>query len=154
MTMLIVPFQLGGEQYALPASAIIAVTQVPHLRALPHAPDWVKGLFRYQGAVLPAIDLGTLITGIPCRNWLSTRLLLVGAEQDDNNRKPAIGLVAERVTGTLSVEADAFSETGVQFSAAPWLGSVAALDHALLQLIRWEPLLTDELAQQCAEMSL
>jgi chemotaxis-related protein WspB len=152
--MLLVPFQLGGEHYALPASAIIAVAQVPHLRALPHAPAWVKGLFNYQGTVLPAIDLGTLITGIPCRDWLSTRLLLVGAGQDDDSRRPAIGLVAERVTSTLSVDANAFSETRVQLTTPPWLGSVAVLDHALLQLIHWEPLLTDELAQQCAETSL
>jgi chemotaxis-related protein WspB len=152
--MLLVPFQLGSEHYALPASAIIAVTQVPHLRALPQAPVWVKGLFNYQGAALPAIDLGTLITGIPCRDWLSTRLLLVGAGVDDKRSKPAIGLVAERVTSTLSVDEDAFNETGVQLTTPPWLGSVAVLDHALLQLIRWEPLLTDELAQQCAATSL
>jgi len=152
--MLLVPFQLGGEHYALPASGIIAITQVPHLHALPHAPEWIKGLFRYQGAVLPAIDLGTLISGTPCRDWLSTRLLLVGAEKDQESRKPALGLVAERVTSTLSINQNSLSETGVQFATAPWLGSVAALDHALLQLIRWEPLLTDDLARLCSETAL
>lgn len=152
--MLLVPFQLGGEHYALPATDIIAVTQVPHMRTLTHAPTGVKGLFRYQGAILPAIDLSTLITGIPCRNWLSTRLLLVGSQPNGEHQKPALGLLAERVTGTLSIDPGTICETGVRVTNADWLGSVVGLDHALLQLIRWKPLLTDALEQLCAETAL
>ncbi|QJD29335.1 chemotaxis protein CheW [Methylococcus geothermalis] len=147
--MLLVPFQIGGEHYALPAADVLTVTQVPRLRPLSQAPAWVAGVFRYRGAVLPAVDLSLLISGRPCRALLSTRLLLVGNAE---GAVPALGLLAERVTGTETVDRDALRETGVSIPGAEWLGAVAGLDRVVLQLIRWQPLATEELARLCAEV--
>ncbi|UQN13448.1 chemotaxis protein CheW [Methylococcus capsulatus] len=149
--MLLVPFQIGGEHYALPAADVFTVTQVPRLRPLPQAPAWVAGVFRYRGAVLPAVDLTLLIAGRPSRRLLSTRLLLVGHARG-REVGPALGLLAERVTGTETVDRDALRETGVGIPGAEWLGEVAGLEQALLQLIRWQPLATEELARLCAEV--
>ncbi|QXP82827.1 chemotaxis protein CheW [Methylococcus sp. ANG] len=147
--MLLVPFQIGGEHYALPAADVFTVAQVPRLRPLPQAPAWVAGVFRYRGAVLPAVDLSLLIAGQPARSLLSTRLLLVGNAQDLEAR-PALGLLAERVTGTETVDRDALRKTGVSIPGAEWLGEVAGLDRVLLQLVHWQPLATEELARLCA----
>jgi chemotaxis-related protein WspB len=149
--MLLVPFQIGGEHYALPAADVFTVTQVPRLRPLPQAPAWVAGVFRYRGAVLPAVDLSLLIAGQPSRSLLSTRLLLVGNAKD-LDAAPGLGLLAERVTGTENVDRDALRETGVSIPGAEWLGAVAGLDRVLLQLIRWQPLATEELARLCVEV--
>lgn len=148
--MLLVPFQIGGEHYALPAADILAVAQVPRMRPLPHAQAWVAGVFRYRDTVLPAVDLGLLIAGQPCRNLLSTRLLLVGDAENREGAAPALGLLAERVTGTVTVAPSDLRETGVRVPGTDWLGAVAGLDRVLLQLVRWQPLATEELARLCA----
>ncbi|MEW6038642.1 MAG: chemotaxis protein CheW [Pseudomonadota bacterium] len=149
--MLLVPFQIGGEHYALPAADVFTVAQVPRLRPLPQAPAWVAGVFRYRGAVLPAVDLSLLIAGQPSRSLLSTRLLLVGNAKG-LEAMPVLGLLAERVTGTETVDRAGLRETGVSIPGAEWLGEVAGLDRVLLQLVRWQPLATEELARLCAEV--
>ncbi|WP_232470223.1 MULTISPECIES: chemotaxis protein CheW [Methylococcus] len=149
--MLLVPFQIGGEHYALPAVDVFTVAQVPRLRPLPQAPAWVAGVFRYRGSVLPAVDLSLLIAGQPARRVLSTRLLLVGNAQDSESR-PVLGLLAERVTDTEAVDRYTLRETGVSIPGAEWLGEVVGLERVLLQLVRWQPLVTEELAQLCAEV--
>jgi chemotaxis-related protein WspB len=149
--MLLVPFVAGGERYALPATDVHRVTPVPRLRPIPHAPAWVRGFFRYQGAILAAVDLSMLIGGEACANRLSTRLILVGRRPEDAT-SPALGLIAERVIGTLSVEAEKVPKLGLRLPDTPWLGCMLGLEQALLQLVHWEPLWTDELAAWLREV--
>jgi chemotaxis signal transduction protein len=149
--MLLIPFVAGGERYALPAADVHRVTPVPRLRPIPHTPSWLRGFFRYQGAILAAVDLSMLLCGEACANRLSTRLILVGRRPEDAT-SPALGLIAERVTGTLSVEAEKVLQQGLRLPDAPWLGCVFGLEQALLQLVHWEPLWTDGTAARMREI--
>ncbi|HWO99528.1 MAG TPA: chemotaxis protein CheW [Methylococcus sp.] len=149
--MLLIPFGAGGERYALPAAEVHCVTAVPRLRPIPRAPAWVRGFFRYQGAILAAVDLSMLLCGSACVNRLSTRLILVGRRPEDA-MSPALGLIAERVTATLSIEAEKVPQQGLRLPDTPWLGCVLGLEQALLQLVHWEPLWTDELAARLREV--
>jgi purine-binding chemotaxis protein CheW len=50
-------FQLGGEEYGLPISAVDEVVRVPDaLTRLPRAPAFIEGVMNLRGRVLPIID--------------------------------------------------------------------------------------------------
>ena len=54
-------------------------------RQYPHAPSFLAGLLGYRGKVIPVIDLGLLLNSAPCRDCLSTRIILVNDAPGDHN---------------------------------------------------------------------
>jgi purine-binding chemotaxis protein CheW len=50
-------FELGGERYGLPISAVDEIVRRPrHLTRVPHAPPFVDGIMNLRGKMIPVID--------------------------------------------------------------------------------------------------
>ena len=73
--MLALAFHVGKDRFALRCADVVEVVPRVALRALPHAPAYIPGMFTYRGAVVPVIDLGLLMWGQPCADRLSTRII-------------------------------------------------------------------------------
>lgn len=114
-------FEIAGDPYLLPASAIVAVRPLPALKALPGAPNGVVGVALHQGRPGPVIDLSLLAGGAPAADRLSTRLVWVDYPAPGGPR--LLGLVLERATEVARVEAGALVAAGAP--AAAWLGGLA-----------------------------
>jgi chemotaxis signal transduction protein len=58
-------FEVGGQAYALPLSAVVEVTgaHVPYL--IPRIPLEIGGVLNVRGEPLPAVDGGAVLTGSP-----------------------------------------------------------------------------------------
>jgi chemotaxis-related protein WspB len=146
--MKVLVFHIGRERYALPLAAVLRVLPVARLKALPGAPDYVRGLLDLHGEPVPVIDLSSLAGSPPDTVRYDTRILLVEVPVDGRMRR--LGLKAERVIGVAAID-DALRDGGVQ--AAPWLGRVASAPAAapaagMLQLIEPARLLAPEVAAQ------
>ena len=71
---------------------IVEIVPRVELRSVPHAPVFLAGLLGYRGHVVPVIDLCLLLDVAPCRDCLSTRIILVSvAPNDPNQSKPDRG---------------------------------------------------------------
>jgi chemotaxis-related protein WspB len=75
--MLLLTFRAAENLYAIDVRRVVEVVPRINLRRLPHAPVFLAGVFDYRGAVVPVIDLGTLLGSESCRDRLSTRIILV-----------------------------------------------------------------------------
>jgi purine-binding chemotaxis protein CheW len=53
----LVTFQLGGEQYGVNIMEVEGIVKVEDVRAIPHAPDYVEGIFNLRGEIIPVINL-------------------------------------------------------------------------------------------------
>jgi chemotaxis-related protein WspB len=138
--MLLLLFHLGGHRFAIRAAEVAAVLPAPVLEPVPLGPLGLAGLFRYQGSFVPVLDLKRLSAGEPCVPALSTRVILVGG------RDGLLGLLAEKVTDTLSVEAGHPLAALVSRPGADWLEPMVFEDgEGPARLIRWQALLTPEL---------
>lgn len=138
--MLHLLFNLGPHRYALPAGAVVRVIPRIEMRPLPLAPDYVAGLIHYRGQIVPVIDLCALVLGRHAECRLSTRIILTEAQ----NRPGAyLGLIAEAVTETVSIESGDFRETGIAVASAPYLGPMARTDEGLVQRIDLQTLLPE-----------
>jgi chemotaxis-related protein WspB len=142
--MLFVLFHLGRERYALEASRVVEVVPLLELKRFPQSPPGVAGTFIYRGRPVPALDLCQLTLGREANEHLSTRIIIVN-QSDTPEREHLVGLIAERVTETLRRERKDFVESGVQLSAAPFLGPLLRDEQGVIQLISTQKLLQENL---------
>ncbi len=156
--MLLVLFQLGPHRYALDASRVVEIVPLLALRRAPQSPRGVAGHFVYHGQPVPALDLCELTLGRPAVEHLSTRILIVQHHQSVGRVEPRpprddrpgfyaaghsqlIGLIAERVTGTLRRDAKELMAADMTLAAAPFLGALVLDDQGVIQLLDAQKLL-------------
>lgn len=152
--MLLLTFTAGSRRYAIAVSRVVEVLPKLELRPIPHGPAVVAGLLSYRGNVVPVIDLSLLLGTVPCRNLLSSRMILVNdglanqnqnsvlrAESDDGLR-PApsqtptlLGLVAEDVNDLVYVQPEQISPVPVQAANAPYIDAIVRTDREIIPLI-------------------
>ena len=133
---------LDADRYALDAGAVVEVVPLVALRAIPQAPRGVAGILNYRGTPVPVIDLCALALGRPARDRLTTRIVLVDYP-DRHGTAHVLGLIAERVEGTLRREPGAFRPYGIANADTPYLGPVVEDAQGLIQRVEIAQLLPD-----------
>ncbi len=132
--MLVLLFYLGDTMYTMKCDRVREVAPIVKLKAVPHAPDYVSGLFNYRGVIVPVIDLRRLIQGQPCEMRMSTRVILVDYVKEDNTPY-ILGLMAERVTETARRDKSAFVAPGLHMKEAPYLGGLMMEETEMIQYV-------------------
>jgi chemotaxis-related protein WspB len=144
-TMLFLIFHLDQDRYALDAAEVVEVLPFGPLKALPNTPAWVAGMFSYHGQPVPVIDLSALALGRPAARRLSTRTVLVRYPlADAANGSRLLAIVVEKATRTIRRDPADFTDSGVATPNARYLGPVASDSAGLVQWIRVEGLLPDD----------
>lgn len=136
-------FRLGAERYALQAREVAEVLPLLQLKAIPHAPHWVAGVFAHRHQVVPVIDLCALTFGRPAQARTSTRLVLVHYQPDAEHAPRLLGLVVEQATETVRLAHHEFKPYGLDNRDAPYLGPVREDEVGLLQWVRVHDLLSE-----------
>ncbi|MFM0079419.1 chemotaxis protein CheW [Paraburkholderia sediminicola] len=143
--MLFILFTLDNERYVIDATQVerlMPLTPRSPPKTIPGAPSWVAGVLDYEGAPLPVIDLPALALGRPAEQLMSTRVVLVRYPHAGTVR--LLALLLEGATRTIRLNADAFHDAGIDMPNARYLGPVASEAGGLVQWIRVEHLLPDD----------
>jgi chemotaxis-related protein WspB len=143
--MLFILFTLDSERYVIDATQVerlIPLTPQSPPKTIPGAPSWVAGVLDHEGTPLPVIDLPALALGRPAASLMSTRVVLV--RYPHHGRTRLLALLLEGATRTIRLDADAFHATGLDMPQARYLGPVAREGNGLVQWIRVEHLLPDD----------
>ena len=142
--MLYLLLRMGHARYALEARRIVEVVPWVELKPLPHSAAYVAGLFDYRGTLVPVIDLCRLTDGYACRDYLTSRIVLVDYSGADGIHH-TLGLLAEQVTETAKLEDNDFQPSGLRQPDAPYLGPYQHNDAALVQRLEIELILPEDL---------
>jgi chemotaxis-related protein WspB len=145
--MLFVQFTLGSDRYLLDSAHVERMLPLAPLKALPGAPAWVAGVLDYEGASVPVIDIAALALGRASQERLSTRLELVAYPRcgdDGVTTLHRLGLLLEQATRTVTFDAASFSDAGIDTPHARYLGPLTRDEAGLLQWVRIEHLLPDD----------
>lgn len=143
--MLFILFTLDSERYVIDATQVerlMPLTPQSPPKTIPGAPSWVAGVLEHEGTPLPVIDLPALALGRPAAQLMSTRVVLVRYPHAGTVR--LLALLLEGATRTLRLAADAFQDAGIDMPHARYLGPVAREADGLVQWIRVEHLLPDD----------
>ena len=141
--MLIILFQLGQRRYGLDSQRVVEIVPAMPVREVPGTPPAVKGIFEYRGKILPVLDLCQLTVGRPAEIFLSTRYLVVKADEASGH---LMALLAEKVTDTMNMDDADWRDPGVVPPEAPHLGRVVKDGRGeLVQCVEVEELVTPEI---------
>lgn len=144
--MLFLLFQIGDDRYALEARQAVEVLPFLSLKTIPQSPRGVAGIFNYRGRPVPAVDLSAMTFGRPSRERLSTRIIVI-RYSDNSGQSRLLGLIAEQATGMLRRDEREFVDPGVHSRTAPYLGPVIMDDKGVIQLLRAQHLLTENVRE-------
>jgi chemotaxis-related protein WspB len=147
--MLFLTFELGKDRYAIEAQRVVKVLPYLPIKRVPDAPKGFAGLVNYHGRPVPVVDLSMLALGVPARDELSTRIILVRCPVTDHRQpKPEasprlLGLIAESATELLRKEPRDFVDSGIPASPGSSYGPIALDSKGPIQIIHEDRLLTE-----------
>ncbi|WP_352846849.1 chemotaxis protein CheW [Mesorhizobium sp. M0767] len=144
--MLFLGFCIGSDRYVLDMEQVEEILPYIGVRRLPGAPNGVVGLINCRGLPVPMIDLSLLALGRPSALVLSTRIVLIRYPTKDGENH-LLALVAERATDMLERDPSDFAPSGMEAGTPPYLGPVASDDRGLVQWVRAEALLSDDIRE-------
>ena len=139
-------FRLGNDPYAIEASRVVRVLPLAGLKEFPHAPFGIVGLLDLHGAPVPVVDLSLCATGNPCRQRLTTRIMLVSYAAPVGQR--LLGIMAEGVCRTERLDPAQFVSPGIDPGEARYLGPVLERYGDLIQWIDPANLFAPEVADR------
>ena len=140
-------FEVDGQRYGIEVTEVSKLLPYVRLRRLPQVPEYVVGVFRYREQMVPVVDLSQLISGKPSTPHLSTRIILV--EHPGPSGTPRLlGLLAERASHILDNDTAELEPSGVAVPEAPYLGSLSESSGGIIQYVKVEHLLTEDLRER------
>ncbi|MGK7946604.1 MAG: chemotaxis protein CheW [Microcystaceae cyanobacterium] len=140
--MLLVLFHLGSDQYAIDSLRVIKMIPLVILKPVSASLSPIAGVFNYGGQLVPVIDLRQLIQGKPCQKLLSTRIILISPPNAPENAT-ILGLMAEKVTDTITKNQQDFTASQFQDLNSLYLGDMIHDDQGMIQYLRLEHLLSE-----------
>ena len=82
-TLPVAEFGLGSQRYAIPLAALRAVVPLRLVTPVPRSPGHVIGILRFEGQLLTAVSLMTLL-GV--KGWRQDCAILLVLEREDGHR--------------------------------------------------------------------
>ncbi|MFM7107733.1 MAG: chemotaxis protein CheW [Planctomycetaceae bacterium] len=144
--MQLLTFTVAGQPYAVESRTVVEVLPLVPARPIPHAPDYVRGIFSCRGRLLPLVDLGLRLAGRPPRERLSTRVIVVEFAPPDGGPPVRMGLVAEDVIAIRAAEDAAAELPALGIPGAPYLGRTLRMSDGVVQVLDPARLLPADLA--------
>ncbi len=119
---------------AIASGAVLEVLPPVSCRPALGAPEWVRGLFSYRGALIPLLDAATLLGAERAPDRMSNRVVVIRAGIDGS--PSPVGLWVESVVDVDYVDFDAAdSHRGFAAAGGRLLGAVAQTRWGQVQQI-------------------
>ncbi len=126
-------FIIRGEEHAVPILRVKEIIEFEAVTAVPHTPEYVRGVINLRGAVLPVIDLAAKFGHEPSAVTKTTCIVVVETQLSNRSSATPHSGVAELLT--VGVLADAVSEvldlSADQIEATPSFGTHVRTDFLL-----------------------
>lgn len=148
--MQLLSFSIGAEDYAIESRRVVEVLPLVTVRPIPHIPGFIRGIFTHRGRLVPLVDLGLLLNGVPLRERLSTRVIVVEFSAGPAERPTRLGLAAESVLSLCSSDDADASLPSLHPPEAPYLGRLLRLGGRTIQVLDPEHVLTPEMLANLA----
>lgn len=97
-------FSLGNEDYGLGILKVREIIGVMEITAVPHTPNYIKGVINLRGRVIPVLDL-RLKFAMPPEEY-DERTCIIVVEVQGRNGAIQVGMVVDSVSEVLNISAD------------------------------------------------
>ncbi|MFA7383713.1 MAG: chemotaxis protein CheW [Desulfurivibrionaceae bacterium] len=115
-------FSLGNEGYGVGILSVREIIGVMEITAVPHTPDYIKGVINLRGKVIPVLDLRLKFN--MDRKDYDERTCVIVVEVQGQTAPVQVGMVVDSVSEVLNISAG-------EIEPPPSLGSSTETDNIL-----------------------
>jgi purine-binding chemotaxis protein CheW len=148
-------FVLGHESYGIAVLKIREIIRMADITAVPHMPDYVRGVTNLRGKIVPVVDL-RLKFGLSKADTTERTCIVVVQVILSTGAKAPMGLVVDDVEEVVNLAAADIEETpnfGTQLDIAYILG-MAKVKGRVKTLLDIDKVVTDGIVHQAAQAAL
>ncbi|WP_082892540.1 chemotaxis protein CheW [Rossellomorea aquimaris] len=126
----VVIFHAGKEEYALPIEHVVSIEKLDEVSPIPHLPNFVLGIVKVRGELIPVLDLATILYNKPSNVETGQFLLVIHTDTLQ------VGLVVEEAKEILEVPDHAVKDVGLlAYSKTKYFSGVINLENRLITTI-------------------
>ncbi|WP_240794166.1 chemotaxis protein CheW [Bacillus sp. BHET2] len=126
----VVVFHAGKEEYALPIENVVSIEKVEKVRSIPHFPQFVLGLVKVRGELIPVLDLGNILYNTSAMAEAGMFLLVI------QTKTMQIGMVVKEAKEIIEVSAESITNVGLfAYSKTNYFSGIINLEDALITQI-------------------
>jgi purine-binding chemotaxis protein CheW len=142
----LVAFRIGGQEFCIDIMAVREIRGWTPTTAIPHSPDFVRGIVNLRGVVLPVVDLAVRLGFASTEP--SARHAIIVTQIGDN----IVGLLVDAVSGVLSIDPSLVQPTPEVTSQAAqiFVKGVLALEGRMISILQLDTLLPSSVMQEAA----
>ena len=144
--MLLLLFETSDGRYALESQQIVEIIPLLQAKKIPGAPTYVAGIINYRGLPVPVFDLCALAGEVPCRQYYSTRIILVEYPLAVDQKR-LIGLIAERATDVVRCSEADIRSYGILLEKPAEPGAAETGQEEIVQMFNVERMISADIVR-------
>lgn len=127
----LVIFEANGEEYGIPVEYVISIEKMASVTALPEMEDYVKGLMKVRGELIPVLDVKRILFSKLMEVSDKTRLIVVQTSD------LSVGLLVEDAKEILDVSQEFIKDfNGLALQSSPYISGMVNLENRLIAIIK------------------
>ncbi len=127
----LVIFEANGEEYGIPVEYVISIEKMASVTALPEMEDYVKGLMKVRGELIPVLDVKRILFSKLMEVSDKTRLIVVQTSD------LSVGLLVEDAKEILDVSQESIKDfNGLALQSSPYISGMVNLENRLIAIIK------------------
>ncbi|MBB4825655.1 purine-binding chemotaxis protein CheW [Sporosarcina luteola] len=122
--------QCGNEEYAIAVDSVVSIEKIEKVNPIPHLPDYMLGLMKIRGELVPILDFERILYGKSAPNMQDVRIVVVQTEN------LFIGLVVIDAKEIIEIPENSLTTSGLMaYSRTPYFTSVANLEDRMITIV-------------------
>lgn len=126
----VVVFQCGNEEYAVSIQHVVSIEKLEHINPIPHLPDYLIGLMKIRGELVPVIDFEQILYNRSGVNEESARVVTM------HTKDLTVGLLVKEAKEILDIEQENLKQIGlVNYTRTRYFTAVANLENRVITIV-------------------
>ena len=122
--------QCGNEEYAISIETVVSIERLGQVNPIPHLPDFMLGLMRIRGELVPILDFEKILYGKTALGHEDARVVVV---QTDSLFMGLLVLDAKEI---LDIPEGSLTSSGLMaYSRTPYFTTVANLENRIITVV-------------------
>lgn len=126
----VVVFSVEKEEYAFPINDVISIEKMEGITPIPHLPEYVRGVVKVRGDLVPTIDLEKILYNRFIPNDQTSRMVVLKLDE------MSIGILVNEAKDIMDISSKQIKQLGlVAYEKTSYLTGVINLESRLITII-------------------
>lgn len=122
--------QCGNEEYAISIDSVVSIERLEQVNPIPHLPDYMLGLMRIRGELVPILDFEQILYNKSARGNAEARVVVV------QTKELYIGLLVIDAKEILDIPQNSLTASALAaYSKTPYFTTVANLENRMITIV-------------------